>query len=132
MPPVAEFPKVAKTVLARGFAESHKLCAWQRRPYQTCLPINKRLKQATLRRMVLKQLVTDAHAPVTNFKHCESDWLLHKLLTSIGILDGCNGTTGACHNICSCVCSNSYTSVSYCCYVVIRFVEVQPGFSFKP
>ena len=33
--------------------------------------------------MVLKQLVTDAHAPVTNFKHCESDWLLHKLLTSI-------------------------------------------------
>ena len=80
---MAEFPKVAKTVLARGFAESHKLCAWQRRPYQTCLPINKRLKQATLRRMVLKQLVTDAHAPVTNFKHCESDWLLHKLLTSM-------------------------------------------------
>ena len=44
---------------------------------------NKCVKPATLRPMVFRQLATDAHAPVTNFKHCESDWLLHKLLTSI-------------------------------------------------
>ena len=31
--------------------------------------------------MVFRQLTTDAHAPVTNPKHCRSDWLLHKLLT---------------------------------------------------
>ena len=39
------------------------------RSYQTCLPMN--------------ALATDARAPVTNSKHCGSDWLLHKLLTSM-------------------------------------------------
>ena len=33
--------------------------------------------------MVFRQLATDAHAPVTNSKHCGSDWLLYKLLTSM-------------------------------------------------
>ena len=33
--------------------------------------------------MVFRQLATDARAPVANFKHCGSDWLLHKLLTSM-------------------------------------------------
>ena len=33
--------------------------------------------------MVFRQLATDVCAPVTNFKHFRSDWLLHKLLTSM-------------------------------------------------
>ena len=70
---MAEFPKVAKTVLVRGLVESHKLRVLQRQPYQTGPPINKRLKQATLRPIVFKQLVTVAYAPVTNFEHCQSD-----------------------------------------------------------
>ena len=41
------------------------------------------MKQATLRPMVFRQLATDARAPVTNSEHCGSDWLLHKLLTSM-------------------------------------------------
>ena len=73
LPLVAEFPKMAKTVLVRGLAKNHKLRVRQRQPYQTGPPINKRLKQATLRPMVFKQLVTAAYAPVTNFEHCQSD-----------------------------------------------------------
>ena len=57
------------------------LCSLQRTTLSNSA--NKRGKQATLRPMVFRQLATDAHAPVTNFKHCGSDWLLHKLLTSI-------------------------------------------------
>ena len=33
--------------------------------------------------MMFRQLATDAQAPVTNSKHCGSDWLLYKLLTSM-------------------------------------------------
>ena len=33
--------------------------------------------------MVFRQLATDARAPVTTSNHCGSDWLLHKLLTSM-------------------------------------------------
>ena len=33
--------------------------------------------------MVFRQLATDARAPVTNSEHCGSDWLLHKLFTSM-------------------------------------------------
>ena len=32
---------------------------------------------------MFRQLATDARAHSTNFKHCGSDWLLHKLLTSM-------------------------------------------------
>ena len=44
---------------------------------------NKRMKPATLRPMVFRQLATDALVPVTNFKHRGPDYLLHKLLTSM-------------------------------------------------
>ena len=77
-PPVAAFKTVQKQLLPVD---------WQsQKPRQGAAlanpSVNKHMKQATLLwPMVFKQLVTAAHALVTKFKHCESDWLLHKLLT---------------------------------------------------
>ena len=69
--PVAEFPKVAKTVLVRGLAEPQAMRPAMGGPIE--LVRHKRVKQATLQPMVFRQLAADARAPGTNFKHCRSD-----------------------------------------------------------
>ena len=73
------FQKLQQQFWREGW-QSHKLCTRQRMALSNS-SAHKRVKQATLRPIVFKQLATDARAPGTNFKHCGSDWLLHKLLT---------------------------------------------------
>ena len=81
--------------------------------------------------MVFRQLATDARAHSTNFKHCGSDWLLHKLLTSIVwtvamVLPMLVITS---------VRAGAPTFISYCYNVfyaqgavAVGFADVQPGF----
>ena len=80
-PPVAAFKTVQKQLLPVD---------WQsQKPRQGAAlanpSVNKHMKQATLLwPMVFKQLVTAAHALVTKFKHCESDWLIFNSINPCG------------------------------------------------
>ena len=112
-----------------------------RRPYQTRPPINawSRLHYdqwclGNLQQMRMHLLLTPMTFPRESLLTRNIAGLIGCCINCFHVLDGCNCTTRACHNVCSCWGPNSYTSVKHCYNVyalravAVGFVEVQPGF----